>query len=265
MTYTEFIRRSITFVLIVAATILTALLVMRVYPILVIGLLSWIISIGLSIPVNFFRRKGMPRNLALATTFILTIVAIVLFVRILLPPLASQISGLIAELPDAGRSAVEDYSELRSGNETLSGILPEFTVEDYENLLHNTGEGNGIQFDAVAGSVFPVIAGVGGFFATIFVNLFLIFFITIYLTINPLVYYRMILAVVPKNHEERALEILENIRRTMGTWVGSMILEVTITALMVTFALGVILRIPNAIALGALAGLGNIVPVTGRR
>lgn len=263
MTYTEFIRRSITFVFIVAAAIVIALIAVRVYPILVIGLLSWIISVGLSIPINFFRRKGLKRGMAVALTFVLAVVFIVLFVRLLLPPLVSQINSLASELPAAGESAVQSYNDFRSGSDLLSGVLPEFTVEDYQNLLGESAGESSIDFTSIAGSALPVIANVGGFLANIFLNLFLIFFITIYLTLDPMIYYRMVLALTPVQSEKRALEILENVRQTVVAWVGSMVLEVTITAIMVTVALGVLLQLPNAIALGVLAGLGNIVPYVG--
>jgi predicted PurR-regulated permease PerM len=263
MTYTEFIRRSITFVFIVVAAIVIVLIAVRVYPILVIGLLSWIISVGLSIPINFFRRQGLKRGMAVALTFVLAVVFIVLFVRLLLPPLVSQINSLASELPAAGESAVQSYNDFRSGSDLLSGVLPEFTVEDYQNLLGESAGESTFDFTSVAGSALPLIANVGGFLANIFLNLFLIFFITIYLTLDPMIYYRMVLALTPIQSEKRALEILENVRQTVVAWVGSMVLEVTITAIMVTVALGVLLQLPNAIALGVLAGLGNIVPYVG--
>jgi predicted PurR-regulated permease PerM len=263
MSYTEFIRRSISFTLIVIACILLVLLVMRIYPVLVIGLLSWIISVGLGIPINFFRRRGMQRGMAVLVTFVLTALAIGLFVRILLPPLVTQVNNLLSELPTAGESAVEAYNNFRGGSEFLVGILPEFTVADYQNLLNASPGSPTVDFTSVAGSALPVIANVGGFLANIALNLFLILFLTIYFVLDPLVYYRMIIALTPVASEKRVLEILENIRQTVVSWVGSMVLEVTITAIMVTFALGVILRIPNAIALGVLAGLGNIVPYVG--
>jgi len=108
-----------------------------------------------------------------------------------------------------------------------------------------------------------VLANIGGFLGNIFVNLFLITFITIYLVLNPLIYYRMAVALVPRQFEQRAVEILNHIRDTVVTWIGAMVLEVTITAVMVAFALGVLLRLPNAAALGAIAGLGNIIPYVG--
>lgn len=263
MSYSDFIRRSFTFVLIVAATIIIALIVVRVYPILVIGLLSWIIAVGLSIPINFFRRRGLKRGAAVALTFVLAVVFIALFVRLLLPPLVSQVNNLLSELPAAGESAVQGYNDFRASSDFLGGILPEFSVQDYQSLLNAPVGESTIDFNAVAGSALPLIANVGGFLANIALNLFLIFFITIYLTLDPLVYYRMALALTPKEREKRALEILENVRQTVVAWVGSMVLEVTITAVMVTVALGVLLRLPNAIALGVLAGLGNIVPYVG--
>jgi predicted PurR-regulated permease PerM len=263
MSYSEFVRRSITFVLIVTVSVLLVLLVTRIYSVLVIGLLSWIIAVGLSIPINFFRRRGLNRGMAIMVTFVLTALALGLFVRLLLPPLVTQVNNLLSELPAAGESAVEAYNSFRGSSDLLSGALPEFTVEDYRNLLNAPVGGPTIDFTSVAGSALPVVASVGGFLANIALNLFLILFLAIYFVVDPLVYYRMVIALTPITREKRALEILENIRQTVVAWVGSMVVEVTLTAIMVTVALGLILRIPNAIALGVLAGLGNIVPYIG--
>ena len=87
MTYPEFIRRSVSFIVLVIAAVLLVLLIGRIYPILVIGLLSWIIAVGLGIPINFFRRKGMKRGPAMLLTFVISAVLIALFIRLLLPAL----------------------------------------------------------------------------------------------------------------------------------------------------------------------------------
>jgi predicted PurR-regulated permease PerM len=263
MSYAQFIRRTISVVLIVAAVIGIGLGVVRIYPILVIGLLSWIIAVGLSIPINFFRRKGMRRGTAIILTFVLTGVITALFVRLVLPSLVAQVNSLIIELPQAGESAVASYNDLRASSETLSGILPEFSVEDYRALLDTSTDGTPFDLSTVAESALPLIANVGSLLVDIGLNLFLIFFLTLYFTLDPLVYYRIAIAFTPVEYESRALEILEKVRKTVIVWVGSMVLEITITAIMVTVALGVVLRLPNAIALGVLAGLGNIVPYIG--
>ena len=260
--YPEFIRRSVSFIVLVIAAVLLVLLIGRIYPILVIGLLSWIIAVGLGIPINFFRRKGMKRGPAMLLTFVISAVLIALFIRLLLPALVTQVNNLLAELPDAGESAVESYGNLRASNETLAGLLPEFTVEEYRSLLDAPGDVPALNFNSVVGSALPLISSVGGFLANIALNLFLIFFLTLYFLLDPMVYYRIVIALTPAGSEARVLEVLEQVRKSVVAWVGSMVLEVTITAIMVTVALW-ILRIPNAIALGMLAGLGNIVPYVG--
>src|SRR5690606_20182176 len=174
MTYPEFIRRSVSFIVLVIASVLLVLLIGRIYPILVIGLLSWIIAVGLGIPINFFRRKGMKRGPAMILTFVIGAVLIALFIRLLLPALVTQVNNLLAELPDAGASAVESYGNLRASNETLAGLLPEFSVEDYRALLDAPGDVPALNFNSVVGSALPLISSVGGFLANIALNLFLI-------------------------------------------------------------------------------------------
>ncbi len=263
MSYSQFIRRSVSLVLIIAAVIGLGLLIVRVYPILILGLLSWIIAVGLGIPINFFRRKGMRRGTAILLTFLLTIVVGALFIRLVLPALVAQVNSLVTELPQAGESAVASYIDLRASSETLAGFLPEFSVEDYRTLLDTSTNDATFDLGNLAQSALPLIANVGSFLVDIALNLFLIFFLTLYFMLDPLIYYRIVIALTPVEYEARALEVLEKVRKTVIVWVGSMVLEITITAIMVTVALGLVLRLPNAIALGVLAGVGNIVPYIG--
>jgi predicted PurR-regulated permease PerM len=262
MTYPEFIRRAVSVIVLVIAAVLLLLLIGRIYPILIIGLLSWIIAVGLSIPVNFFRRKGLRRGPAMLLTLALSAVVIALFIRLLLPALVTQVNNLLVELPEAGEQAVESYGNLRASSETLANLLPEFTIEEYRNLLDAPAGGPALDFNSLVGSALPLISSVGGFLADIALNLFLIFFLTLYFMLDPMVYYRIVIALTPAGSETRVLEVLEQVRKSVVAWVGSMVLEVTITAIMVTIALW-ILRVPNGIALGMLAGLGNIVPYVG--
>lgn len=259
----RFVRRVFTVVSIVLITGLLVLIVGRIYPILIIGLLSWIIATGLSIPVNALRRRGLRRGRAVLVTLLGTLVVLVLFVVLILPPLISQINGLLTQLPAAGETAVGEYERLRAENETLSGVLPPFTQEDYQALFSSSEGGTpAIDAGSIAQSALPVLVNIGGRLGGIFVNLFLITFLTIYFLVEPLIYYRFILAIMPPEREARALEIVNKIREAIVSWLGAMVLEVTITAIMVTVAMGLI-GLPNAIALGVLSGLGNIVPYIG--
>lgn len=259
----RFVRRVLTFVGIVLITGLLVVIVARIYPILIIGLLSWIIATGLSIPVNALRRRGLRRGRAVLVTLLGTLVVLVLFGVLLLPPLIGQINGLLNQLPAAGETFVTEYERLRGENETLAGLLPPFTMADYEALFSGgDGERPMIDTGSIAQSALPVLVNIGGRLGGILVNLFLITFLTIYFLIEPLIYYRIILALIPPEREARILNIINQIRDAIVSWLGAMVLEVTITAIMVTVAMA-LLGLPNAIALGSLAGLGNIVPYIG--
>ncbi|HEX2906659.1 MAG TPA: AI-2E family transporter [Phototrophicaceae bacterium] len=263
MSYAEFLRRSVSFIFIVVLAVLLAVLAIRLAPILVIGLLCWIISIGLGIPINYFRRRGLHRGTAVGVTFLLVAIVLALFTVLILPPLIGQANNILAELPVAAETVVREYDRVRTETPILTNILPPFTVADYRNLSEIQEDTQPLDTTALARSTLPVLANIGGFFGNILVNLFLITFISIYFVLDPLVYYRIILAFVPRQHEQRAADILNQVRDTVVIWISAMVLEVTITAVMVAFALGVLLHIPNAVALGALAGLGNIIPYVG--
>lgn len=263
MTYREFVRRSISFVVIVALTVLVIILAIQLAPILIIALLCWIISIGLGIPINFFRRRGMRRGTSVVLTFLLTAMALTFFVGLILPPLVQQINNLLAALPGAIETTIIEYARFRESNPVLSGLLPPFSVEEFRSLAEVRENQLSVDTTAIARSTLPILANIGGFLGSIFVNLFLITFITIYFVLNPLVYYRFIVALAPQQYEQRVVEILNNIRKTVVIWISAMVLEVTITAVMVAFALGVLLQLPNAVALGFIAGLGNIIPYVG--
>jgi predicted PurR-regulated permease PerM len=263
MTYQEFVRRTISFVVIVAFAVLLVWLTLRLSSILLIALLCWIISVGLAIPINFLRRRGLKRGPAVAVTFLSAALLLLLFVRVILPPLGEQVDNLIIQLPSAADAMIQDYSQFRESSELLKGILPAFTVEDFHNLLQSQGSDFPISTASIANAALPVLANIGGFLGNLVVNLFLIFFITLYFVLDPLTYYRLILALTPRAREGRVIEILNQIRQSVVIWIGSMVLEVTITALMAAFALGVLLSLPNALALGVIAGLGNIIPYIG--
>lgn len=273
MTHAEFIRRAIYVILLITGAVLLTLLGLRIAYTLVLGFLCWILSIGLSIPLNALRRRGLPRGQALLVTLVGVVVGFALFVLILLPPIVQQVNNLANGLPTALESIVGEYANFRANNDWAMSVLPEFTPEDLQAMTNpsvpsaETAEGEAaaplIDLTGVLNSALPLLVNVGGFLGNIALNLFLIFFITLYFLLDPLIYYRIILALVPKERESRALTIINKVRLTIVTWFGAMVLEVSITAAMVTIALGVILQIPNAIALGLLAGLANIVPYIG--
>ncbi len=286
MSYSDFVRRSLTIVAIIVLVGIGLVVANKVLSILMIGFFCWIISVGLNVPIMALRRRGLERTPAVLITFAGVAIGIAVFIIAILPPLITQVADLLEQFPDAARATVEEYDNLRQSDQRLTDVLPEFTVEDWDRLTLNL-EGSETADGAVPGgdltgpvdesppvvnpenvlsvlrSTLPVLLDFGSFLSNLAVNTFMVLFVSSYLILDPLIYYRMIIAIVPAAHEVRAVDILNKMRRTVITWLGALLISSSFTGISVTVILGVFLGIPNAIALGTIAALGNVIPNVG--
>lgn len=267
MTFVEFVRRALAVAAIATLFFVLILGFWTLRTIFLIGFTCWIISVGLSVPVNKLQQRGMRRRNAMLITIFSTIAIIIFLGAWLLPPIALQIVDLVEELPDAAEAAVQEYEDIRDGDSPLSNLLPEFTVRDYNSLISgetDIGESEfGLDLENVAGSALPFFRGVGSFLGDFFANTFIIIIISIYLLAGPIDYYRIGLALLPTKNYTRAVEIINLMQRSVRAWMASLAISITATATLTFIVLGLLLNIPNALALGAIAGLGGFIPYVG--
>ncbi len=302
MTYGEFIRRSLSLITIIIITIFLIAAIIELSGILLLVFTCWVLSVGLNEATLKLRRWGSSKMMAIVVTVLSVIVFFILVLFVVIPPFVNEARNLVEDLPDAVGSLVQEYDDFRDENPDIGQYLPEFTVEDYNSLFGIVDEAmtgdaeagsNGqpagstnesdfetnldagantddsetgnfaINIDQILDTTLPVLGGIGSFLGNVIANLVLIVLITGYLLFDPLVYYRPIIAIVPKNREKRAVEIISKIQNAVVSWMGALSISIAFTATMVTFALGVILQIPNAIALGVIAGLGTFIPNVG--
>ncbi len=275
MTYSEFVRRTFT----VLGIIFTSLLVWRaISTLLSIFLLvftCWVLSVGLNAAIRRFQRMGLQRSTASLSVVLVIVIISLLIVTVIVPPFLSQGSALIAELPAAVETIVQRYEEFWTSNETFQSFLPEFTLQDYQDLIAPTVEeivgetdptsrrGVAIDPGTILSSALPLLGGIGSFFASLIANLIFMILITAYLIADPLTYYRPFIALVPKQHEDRVIQIINKIRGNIIAWMGGVSVSIAFTAVTVSFTLGVLLGIPNALALGVISGLGALIPNIG--
>jgi predicted PurR-regulated permease PerM len=271
MDFGEFLRRAVAFVAIVIVAVLLGNIIGQLASLLVLVFACWVFAVGLDYAAGLLERRGMGRGMAILVVLVALLLVVVLSIAIILPAFALQIVDLVEGLPAAIESIVQTYDDLRSEYDLLAQILPEFTVEDYQNLLDasfnevipENSELPAINLNALLGSALPVLGGIGSFFGSLLANLFLITFITLYLLADPLVYYRAVIAIVPQSREQRALDIINEIRRAIVTWIGALSVSILFVGSMTTLALGVVLQVPNAVALGVIAGLSSFIPNLG--
>ncbi len=275
MTYGEFVRRTITLVIIVFFTVFLVSAITTLKSILLTIFFCWILSIGLNALIIRLQKRGIPRTLAALITLLGVVVAIILIAATVIPPFINQFQNLIESIPDAGQSAVSSYVDLRERYDFLTEVLPEFTVEDYENFINadlndiidveQVGEFDlqAVNLESILGSALPIIGGIGNVVGSLIANLLLIILITGYLLADPLVYYRPIVALMPKDREERVVQLINEIRKDVTSWMAGLSVSVLFTSVTVWLSMDFILNVPNAFALGVIAGVATFIPNVG--
>lgn len=271
MSYGDFVRRAVTLLVMIVVTIIAFSALVQLRDILLTVFFCWVLSVGLNSLINRIQRFGVPRTPAVLTSLLIVVITLLLVAVIIIPPFISQARNLVESLPAAVESAIETYADLRSQYDIAEEILPEFDVEDYRNLLEsenlaaifNQESVSAVNVNNILNSAIPLLGGIGNAILNLIANLLIILIITGYLLADPLVYYRPIVAIMPKDREERVVDIINDIRANVTAWIGALTVSITITTIAVTVALGVILNIPNAFALGVISGLGALVPNLG--
>jgi predicted PurR-regulated permease PerM len=142
-------------------------------------------------------------------------------------------------VPDSAAGAVATQTPKRGMPTTLR-----------DRLLAQIG-GVGRQFLHVLGSTLEVLAGI-----------VLVIFLSIYLAIDPSVYRRGLLHLVPRSARARTDEILTAIAGTLRKWLVTQLIAMLVIGTVTTIVL-MTLKVRAAVPLGILAGLLEFVPTLG--
>ena len=142
-------------------------------------------------------------------------------------------------LPDSASGAVIKQAPTKPAPTTLR-----------DRLLAQIG-GAGRQFLHVLGSTLAVLAGI-----------LLVIFLSIYLAIDPSVYRRGLLHLVPRRLRGQTEEILSAIVVTLRKWLVTQLIAMIVIGVVTTVVL-MALKVRAAVPLGILAGLLEFVPNLG--
>jgi len=270
MSYLEFVRRTFTVVLITTLVVLSVIILWSIRSFILIAFTGWVISVALEMPIARLQKWGLPRGYSILITVIGVFVGLTLLITLILPPIFVQMGTLVDELPALAEEGVTRYEQFYNNRDYVQAFLPEFTLEDYQNLseadvefLEEAEVESAFQIDTIFNSAVPILGGIGSLIGDLVANLLLVLFITLYFILDPLPYYQAILSIFPKEQELRAVEIINEVRRIVTVWLGALVVSIFAQAVMVIGVLGIILQIPNALALGLIAGISNIVPNIG--
>jgi predicted PurR-regulated permease PerM len=192
-------------------------------------------SIGQRLPVS----QGVTR----AIVVILLVTAMIGFLMIAGPRFSDQVSQLIETLP----RAIERLNELIQA-QSWGGLLK--NIEIVNRIQPKPGQ---------------ILASVTGVFSTAFealANVVVIFFIGLYLAIQPDLYVQGFLRLVPPASRERGAAVLHALWHVLSRWMVGRFASMAAVGVLTTICLELI-GMPLALVLGVIAGLLSFVPYIG--
>lgn len=181
--------------------------------------------------VDFLTRKGLPKGLAIALSYILVIFFVASLITLIVTPLTTQTSNLIFSLPS-----------------TFERIFPTL----------------GIDKSVIPQELTNVSQKALGFTLAIFSNILALISIavlTFYLLLDRERLHRLVVSFFPK-HKDRTEKLILRVEGKLGAWLrGQIILSLVIGAM--SYILLFLFNIPYAMPLAILAGVMEVVPVIG--
>lgn len=245
----EYVQRVLVTLLIVAL----ALAIWELRGALMLTFLSAIIAVALSKPVSMLQKRGFSRGAAVLSTLVGVLLIAILIIVAIVPIFISQITDLVEELPTAIEDAQISYNEFAEDTGFLPGIGSGEIVSENEIVDFVV-----TQAGAASRSIFPFLSDVGG----VVTNIFVVVTLSIFLLLEPNIYIEGVLTLVPRTYRARALEVMNALFDAISLSLASQVFAMGFIGIATVIGL-IIIGVPNALALGVIAGLLAFIPTFG--
>lgn len=217
--------------------------------IIFIGFLAVLFAAFLSIFVEWLE-PYLPRWAATILVFLVLLLVLTGFFFLAWPALSAQIGTIRREVPQTVE-AVAEWVEAQAVAVAGDGA-PREQFRQHMNQRLGTEAAN-----IVAGAL-PLLNTVLGAVA----GLLLVVFTGLFLAVNPGMYLRGFLAMVPQRGRQELRSALEDAGRSLRRWIGGMSISMLVIFLFTTAGLW-LLDVPAFLALGLIAGLLVFIPFVG--
>jgi predicted PurR-regulated permease PerM len=213
-------------------------------------LLTILLSIILSAPVNYLARRGIPRTWGVLAVIAALAGLLWLFGLALVPAVETQSRQFAEAFPTLLEEALALANSLQSffGLGTQIGLDPE--------SLSSVGR------EFLTGSTVSTAAGVGLTAATVVSLAVVVFISTIYLVIRPEPWVNGFVSLFPAGWRQRTREVLQILYQTVQRWFLGQLAAMTFIAVFWAISLSLI-GVPFALLLGIFSGLISFIPYLG--
>ena len=234
----------------VFALLLGGYFVYRISGVVLAFLLTILLSIILSAPVNYLANRGWPRMWGALAVVAVLAGLLWLFGLALVPAVETQSRQFAEAFPTLLDEALTLANQAQSffGLGTQIGLNPE--------NLSTVGQ------EFLTGSTVSTAAGVGLTVATALSLGLVVFISTIYLVIRPAPWVDGFVSLFPAEWRPRTREVLDAMYHTVQRWFLGQLTAMTFIAVFWAISLYII-GVPFALLLGIFSGLVSFVPYVG--
>jgi predicted PurR-regulated permease PerM len=244
----EFVKRA----LVLGGLVIAVLGLWQLRLVLLLTFLAVVIAVSLDIPVRTLQQRGINRGVAIALVASSMFFGLGGLGFIIGTPLVEQTENLFNELPGAIEELTGDWNTF--ANDT--GLVPQIELD----ALNETGDTSSIiTADTLTGGAL-LVTSVGSFVLSVAVNMALVIIVSMYLLADPETYANSFLSLIPQNRQAFILKLLINLRHALVGWLVTQLFSMIVIGFLVWFSLGIVLGIPNAIALGMVSAILTIIP-----
>jgi predicted PurR-regulated permease PerM len=243
-------RTAYTVIGLVFALLVGGYFVYRISAVVLAFLLTILLSIILSAPVNYLARRGWPRTWGALTVVTALVAVLWLFGLALIPAVETQSRQFAEVFP----TLLEEAFVLANRLQSFFGLGTQFGL-DPESL-------SGVAREFLTGSTVSTAAGVGLTAATVVSFGVVVFISTIYLVIRPEPWVNGFVSLFPAEWRQRTREVLQTLYHTVQRWFLGQLAAMTFIAVFWAISLSLI-GVPFALLLGIFSGLISFIPYVG--
>jgi predicted PurR-regulated permease PerM len=233
--------RLFAYLLIGAAVAVVLLLGWRLSHVLLLAFGSVLVAVLLrSLTELITRYTPLGDGAALAASVALLAIAALTFLLLLGTQIRAQFDMLVEEIPQL----IATMEEL-TGAASLGGWLEE-----------SAGRVIG------GGDLLGSLAGYSGALLTTIAHVVIVIFAGLYLALDPSLYLRGLVSLLPRRHRATAQDALQAVGRALRLWLMGQLVAMILVGSLTTLGLWLI-GVPSALALGVIAALLEFVPFAG--
>ena len=216
----------------------------------VLIIISLFLAAGLNPAVEFFRRRGLSRSLAVASVVFVVLLCVGVFAAVIIPPAVTQVNNLIKNAPKI-------LQDLKS-NAYIGNLNKHYGIIDSLQAKLTASLHDGKYVISAFGGVIGVGKAVlSGTVAALTVLILTLYFLASFPTVTTVAY-----RFVPATRRDRVSKISDAIIRRIGAFIGGQATVAFIAAifgLILAFSLG----LPYPAAIGVLVFVCGAIPLIG--